>query len=161
MKIHFVIMLFAVLNNLTTQAQESQLIIKTIMAKGSISVNEFGNQADWIEIKNTGNEAIDLGQDKWYISDNPKRPRKYKLPKMVIAPKQSIIVWCDDEGRVKKEIHANFKLSSSGETIVLSCKKDDEIKVIDSVSYQPSDIDVQMAICRTENGLEYKALPSK
>lgn len=154
-------MIFALLSNSYTKAQEPQLVIKTIMAKGSISVNEFGKQADWVEIENIGNEVVDLSKEKWYISDNPKRPRKYKLPKMMIAPKQSIIVWCDDEGRVKKEIHANFKLSSRGETIVLSCKKDDEIKVVDSLSYQSSDIDVQMAICRTENGIIYKQIPNK
>ena len=137
---------------------QNQLIIKTIVAKGSVRENEFGKQADWIEIYNNGEESVNLGSHKWYLSDNPKRLKKYRLPNIIIKPKKSIIVWCDDENRVKKEIHANFKLSSYGETITLSLKKGKEIIAVDSISYSPLNEEDQMAICRTALGLIYKKI---
>jgi hypothetical protein len=36
-------------------------MIKTIVAKGSLRENEFGKQADWIEIYNNGDQDINLG----------------------------------------------------------------------------------------------------
>ena len=149
---------FSSIKGQTIEHNNPQLLIKTIIAKGSLSENEFGNQADWIEIYNEGETSVDLGENKWFITDNPKRQKKYRLPKQIIAPKKSIIIWCDDENRVKKQIHANFKLSSYGETLVLSCRYQDEILIVDSVSYNPLDMDNQMAICRTEKGLVYKQL---
>lgn len=156
--IFFFVFIFNSSSSQTPEKEKPQLIIKTIMAKGSVCENEFGNQADWIEIYNNGDLPVDLGENKWFITDNPKRQKKYKLPKRVIEPNQSIIVWCDDENRVKKQIHTNFKLSSYGETIVLSCKNEDKITIIDSVSYSRLDINNQMAIFRTDTGLVYKQL---
>jgi lamin tail-like protein len=157
----FICLFFFILNSCISQTLEKyepQLIIKTIIPKGSICENEFGNQADWIEVYNDGDIAVDLGEYKWFITDNPKRPKKYRLPNKIIGPKKSIIIWCDDENRVRNQIHTNFKLSSYGETIVLSYKSDDELLIIDTVSYMPLDIDSQMAICRTDKGLVYRQL---
>lgn len=142
----------------TSNFTSEQLIIKTIVAKGSLRENEFGKQADWIEIYNNGDQDINLGDHKWYLSDNPKRPKKFKLPKQIIKAKSTLVVWCDDINRVKKEIHTNFKLSSYGETIVLSCKMDNEITEVDTVTYAPLQKNEQMAICRTDDGLVYKQI---
>jgi len=43
-------------------SEDFQLIIKTIVAKGSISENEFGKQADWIEVMNKGKEDKEIIQ---------------------------------------------------------------------------------------------------
>jgi hypothetical protein len=136
----------------------NQLVIKTIVPKGSVHENEFGKKTDWIEIYNNSEEEIDLGQGKWYLTDNVKRPKKFKLPAITIKANNSVIVWCDDANRVKKEIHTNFKLSSYGETLMLSYKNDKEIITIDTVSYEPVKEDEQMAICRTSSGLVFRKL---
>ena len=142
----------------TNNFASEQLIIKTIVAKGSLRENEFGKQADWIEIYNNEDQDINLGAHKWYLSDNPKRPRKFRLPKQIIKAKSTLVVWCDDINRVKNEIHTNFKLSSYGETIILSCKKDNKIIKVDSVTYAPLQKNEQMAICRTDEGLVFRQI---
>ncbi len=139
--------------NITSQ---KGLIIKTIVAKGSIKENEFGNRSDWIEIFNISDDTINLGLKKWFITDNPKRLKKYKLPSVIIHPNSSIIVWCDDEAKVRKQIHTNFKLSSYGESITLSCKDGKNLKVIDNVTYENYSGNEQMGLLRTDSGLIFK-----
>lgn len=80
------------------------------------------------------------------------------MPKQIIKAKSTLVIWCDDVNRVKNEIHTNFKLSSYGETIVLSCKKDNEIIKVDTVTYAPLKENKQMAICRTDEGFVFKQI---
>lgn len=123
-----------------------QLVIKTAVAAGSVKANEFGNYADWVELHNSGNSVIDFSEQKWYISDNKKRLKKYRLKKQQVQPNKSIIVWCDDEDRVKKENHTNFKLSSRGETIYLSKKEGNTLIIIDSLSYDALNTKGEVAV---------------
>lgn len=51
------------------------LEITTVVAKGSVLINEFGQRSDWLELKNTGNKSIDLGATKYYISNNSRWKR--------------------------------------------------------------------------------------
>ena len=131
----------------------SDLKITKIVAKNSSFQNEFGDESDWFEITNTSDKSLDLRTTKWFVSDDVARPRKFRLPKMVLEPNQSIIIWCDDEDRVKNQIHTNFKLSSSGEDAVLSKIESKKIKIVDAVNFPALEGDSQVVIHRTDNGL--------
>ena len=57
----------------------------------------------------------------WYLSDNPDNPRKWVFPEgSVIAANSFLIVWANEDGKAPEGLHANFKLSSYGESVLLS-----------------------------------------
>ena len=141
----------------STNRSQSELIIKTVVAKGSVRVNEFGEHSDWLELYNTTNESIDLSKTAYYLTDNPKRKRKFKLKKGIVPPKSSIVIWCDDEGRFKKQIHANFKLSSKGETLIVSKLVDKQPILVDEIAYSALVENGQRALIR-HNG-ELRLIP--
>lgn len=141
----------------STVRSNKELIIKTVVAKGSVRSNEFGEHSDWLEIYNTTNNAIDLSEEAYFISDDPKRKRKFKLKKGIVPPKSSVVVWCDDEGRFKKQIHANFKLSSLGETLTITKVVDRQPIIVDEVTYEALNENGQRALIRHKN--ELRLLP--
>lgn len=78
---------------------------------------------DWIELYNAEAVEVDLGG--WALSDDPQQPRKYLLPSGTrIAPNGFLLVWADGQGTSSStgpgDLHASFKLASSGETLLLS-----------------------------------------
>ena len=134
------------------------LEITTVVAKGSVLVNEFGKRSDWLELKNTGNKSIDLGTTKYYVSDNSRWKRKFKLPSMVLAPNESLIVFCDDEWIKRKQVHANFKLSSAGETILLSRKVGKKVELVDELTYSKVPENCQLALVKIKGGIKWLQL---
>lgn len=76
-----------------------------------------GAYSDWIELYNSGTQAIDLSG--YTISDSSST---WEFPKGVVVPaKGYILVWASDKNKVAKDgqLHTNFKLSASGEEITL------------------------------------------
>lgn len=122
--------------------KNSCLVIKTVVAKNSLIENEFGEKADWIEIYNNASHTIDLSKQQWYVSDDTLMLNKFRLREKQIPPHTSIKVWCDDENMVRDQIHTNFKLSSTGETILLSFKDEGDYYIADQLTYT----DTQMAV---------------
>lgn len=136
-----------------TSQELPHLKISELVAKGSFKTNEFGQKADWLRIENLSADTINLSDYKIYISDNAKRLKKFRLKKKTILPYSSMIVWCDDEARTKEQIHANFKLSSFGEFVMLSIKSDSGIQIIDQVYYHSIDDKHENSLKRTESNL--------
>jgi hypothetical protein len=96
----------------------STLVINEFMAKNSSTISDQnGNFDDWIELLNIGSAPVYLG-DK-FLSDNPNQPTKWQLPNVTLAVGQYYLIWADKE-ETEGENHANFKLSSLGEEIVLT-----------------------------------------
>lgn len=139
-------------------ANHPNLKITKIVAKNSSFQNEFGDESDWFELTNTSDKSLDLSTTKWFVSDDAARPRKFRLPKLILSPNQSIIIWCDDEDRVKEQIHTNFKLSSRGEDVVISKIEFKRINIVDAVSFPALEGDSQVVIHRTDNGLILREL---
>lgn len=95
--------------------------------KGSGYTSE-GNYYDWVELYNYSKKDINLKYI--YISDNPNKITKYELPNKILKPDSYVVVYLSGRDEyVNDEIHANFKLSSKDEKIIISNGK----KVIDSV----------------------------
>jgi hypothetical protein len=74
---------------------------------------------DWIEIYNGGANAVDLGG--MYLSDDPANPFKNKIPTSnpaltTIQPGGFLVLWADENGS-QGELHLNFQLNSTGETV--------------------------------------------
>ncbi|MEQ9425278.1 MAG: lamin tail domain-containing protein [Cyclobacteriaceae bacterium] len=76
---------------------------------------------DWIEIYNTGSEAIDIGG--FHLSDNPEDPFRHQLPTdqpsvTTIQPGGYLLLWADGSSE-QGALHLDFGLSAAGETIGL------------------------------------------
>jgi hypothetical protein len=92
----------------------NDIVINEFVANASADNNKG---ADWIELYNNTQNIIPL--NGIYISDDFENPRKFSIPKnTVIKPDGFVIIWADNENK-KNGLHANFKLSASGEEIIL------------------------------------------
>lgn len=78
------------------------------------------NGGDWFELYNAGELPVDLSLH--YLSDDPSRFNQYRIPQASYlgAGAQAWIKIMADEELEKGAHHVNFKLSSSGEEIILS-----------------------------------------
>ena len=124
---------------------------------GNIVINEFmasndataadqdGEYDDWIELYNKGNEDVDISG--FFLSDNAQNLPKYQIPdNTLLASDDYLIVWADEDGS-QDGLHANFKLSRSGETIFLL---DRDTTIVDQIAYTDQETDVSYA--RKPNG---------
>ncbi len=130
----------------STAASTSSIVINEFMAKNSNTVaDEEGEYDDWIELYNITGNSVDIGG--WNITDNGFNLTKFTLPEgTTIAADEYLIIWADEDGD-QGDLHANFKLSGSGESIYLlngSGEMEDEV----TFSTQTDDI----ASARVPNG---------
>lgn len=111
--------------------QAGNLVINEFMASNlNYNTDNAGEYNDWIELYNPTNTTQPLYG--LYLSDDPLNPQKWDLPIDVsIAPNNYLIIWADEDS-IQGNLHANFKLSKSGETIKLLKANG---TVIDSVQY--------------------------
>lgn len=102
--------------------QQGDLLINEIVSIGSTQNNEFGNSTDWFELYNPSTtDTIFLTANRWYFSDDNTERTKYLLNKdMLVLPDSFLVIWCDGLDTIANDVHTNFGLSGSGETIVLS-----------------------------------------
>ncbi|PYJ00753.1 MAG: hypothetical protein DME25_19905 [Verrucomicrobia bacterium] len=82
-----------------------------------------GGFEDWFELYNAGTNWVDLGG--YYLSDTPANPLKYRIPSgYTLSPGGFLLVWADEETSQNQtdrpDLHVNFRLAASGETIILS-----------------------------------------
>ncbi len=88
--------------------------------------NEFGKQADWIELYNPSNHIMDFNTENIYITDTIGIKDKFQLTHFTIAPKAFLMVCCDDSARnTATQIHTSFSLSKKGEFVGVYRKNND------------------------------------
>ena len=132
----------------------------------SVVINEFcadndnvvadqdGDYDDWVELYNTSDKDIELGG--YYLSDNQSDQTKWQLPDTVIAAKGFLIVWLDDDEQ-QSGLHANFKLSASGEEILLVAPS---LSIIDLVVFEEQETDQSTGCYPDGTGEMIKMTPS-
>ena len=119
-----------------TQTGSGPRINEIMAANVSAIVDpEFGAFADWVEIFNPDEEAIDLGE--FTLTDDIRNPVKWSIPPGTILPAGGyILFWADgrDSGR-----HSNFRLSRDGEEVAFY---DPDGHLVDMVrfGYQAEDV---------------------
>ena len=112
--------------------------INEIMASNTrtyAEITDFEDYPDWLELHNPGVTEEPL--DGFFLSDNPARPFKWKIPdSATIPPGGYLLIMADghnaDVGETHRrdywpfddfdteKYHSNFSLSSSGESVVLT-----------------------------------------
>jgi len=101
--------------------------------------DEFGEFDDWVEIFNSSSESMDLSN--CFLSDDTTNLTKWRFPDSAntILPGGHVLIWCDDNIG-QGPLHANFKLSSSGESLIFSTNNG--FTIIDQITFgqQSSDL---------------------
>ena len=118
-------------------ATSSSLLINEVMASNTKTItDEEGKFEDWIELRNTHPEPIDL--TGYSLSDNPKNPKKWTFPEGTIIQGESLLViWADEDHKsATNGIHANFKLSKKGESIALYDRDERQTQRLDEVTFK-------------------------
>ena len=114
------------------------LVINEFMAKNNSDSgihDEWGENDDWIEIYNYGDEAIDIGG--MYITDRPDDPNTWwQIPDTnpsitTIAAHGYLLIWADTQTG-QGVLHVPFALSGTGEDIGLY---DADKNLIDSIQF--------------------------
>lgn len=81
-----------------------------------------GQAADWIEIDNKGDMALNLAG--YRLTDSPDDLSRWVLPSITLAPDERIVIFAsgqdtNDYVDASDNLHANFRLSSMGEYLAL------------------------------------------
>lgn len=95
-------------------------LLTEFMAKNSVTLTDgYGENSDWIELTNAGDEAIDLVG--WHLSDGSNYA-KWTFPSFVLEPGQVRIVFASSRNVVDPagNLHTNFSLSQDGERLTFS-----------------------------------------
>ena len=95
----------------------------------TIIADQDGEYDDWIELYNPTLEDVSLRNI--YLSDKTDDVLKWEFPDTLIQAESYLIIWADND-ITQSGLHANFKLSSTGESVVLS---NNNASIIDSITY--------------------------
>jgi hypothetical protein len=97
----------------------NDIVLNEMMSANTASIqDESGEFADWIELFNNGSNPLNL--NNYYLTDEMGNWNKWKLGATTLNPGNHHLVWADSDEE-DGELHTNFNLSASGETIWL-CK---------------------------------------
>lgn len=124
----------------------SDVVINEFMASNeATAADQNGEFDDWIELYNNSQATVDLSG--WFLSDNPNNIPKWKIPDgTTIAGNGYLIVWADENG-TQNGLHANFKLSASGENLYLVRP---DTSIVQSIEFPAQETD--MGYARIPNG---------
>ena len=119
------------------------VINEVLAANASVGQDEGGNFADWVELYNrSSGPASLLGLS---LSDDPAKPRRWRLPDITVPPGGRVLVWCDldvDEG----PLHTGFQLKAEGESVglyeVLDRAPPGWYRAVDFVRFGPQSPDI-------------------
>lgn len=113
----------------------------TLSVTGHVVINEFlalndeavadqdGEYDDWIELYNNSESNISLSG--YFLSDDGNDLTQWAFPDTFIAGCSYLTIWADEDEE-QRGLHANFKISGSGETLYLV---DAEGTIINEVSF--------------------------
>jgi len=130
-------------SNWLKEGSSLTLVINEFMAKNNNSIeDEDGDNDDWIEIYNYGDQPIDMAG--MYLTDSLSTdPAQWwqipatDPPKTTVPPGGYLLIWADNETD-EGILHAAFKLDADGEQIRLF---DTHRNLVDSVTFGPQQAD--------------------
>ncbi len=131
--------------NIDITFETGDVVINEFMADNeSIVTDQDGEYDDWIEFFNKGDEDINLAG--CYLTDDEDELDQWAFPDITIPAGDYLIVWADNDTD-QDGLHANFKLSASGETIIFSA---DDLSPLDVIEFSQQEPDISFG--RYPNG---------
>ena len=130
--------------------QESPIVINELMAVNTQSLTDpQGQYEDWLELHNLTDKTVNL--TGMYLTDKIDNLKKWAFPENTTIPAHGyLLVWLDEDGNAESGLHANFKLSRNGETVMLVDVDARGNQVLDRVAFEKQEKDV--AFGRWPNG---------
>jgi hypothetical protein len=118
------------------------VVVNELLADNSaIAYDANGQSNDWIELYNKTTNAINLSG--LYLSDDALTLTKWQFKQgTIIAPHGFLIVWADND-TLQYGLHANFKLSINGESVILS----NGTSIFNQVDFAAQTTDISYARC--------------
>ncbi len=115
-----------------TYQKDNILLINEVMSSnGNYAQAQDGEFYDWVELYNNTDEDMNL--EGFYFSDSGVEPLKWSFPAVTIKARSYLVVYLSGlnvwDGA--NEIHTNFKLTSTGERLLLSHSSGDVLQQID------------------------------
>lgn len=132
------------------QMLAAQPIISEFMASNNGTIDDgFGQDSDWIELTNIGDEPVDL--QGYYLSDSVNNWNKWSFPtSTILNPGQFLIVFASDLNTIDPlgYHHTNYKLSADGEDVVLAAPDGTILSQIgpDGSDYPPQFEDISYGV---------------
>ena len=133
---------------------QGHLFINEVMASnGSVLRDEDGDYADWIELYYTGRQPLDL--TGFYLSDDPLHLMKWEFPQGEMQPGEYLLIWASGKDQVSQlgQLHTNFRIGASGETLTLTAP--DGVRIIDQAPAAAMPRDVSWGR-RTDGGEDWQ-----
>lgn len=101
-------------NLLTAQIR----INEVCTSNNSVVLDEDGDSRDWIELHNSGSEAVDL--NGFYLSDKDNDTTKWQFQTGTIPPNGFLLIFASNKNRPASiPLHTSFRLSQDGESLRL------------------------------------------
>jgi hypothetical protein len=123
---------------LPSLAPHAVVINEVLASNATAGADEAGEADDWVELLNRSAEPASLAGLS--LSDDPARPAKWPCPDRVLAPGESVVIWCDgDPGQ--GPLHAGFKLDADGEGIGLYSLEGEAASVLEFIPFRPQETD--------------------
>ena len=118
------------------------VVINELMADNdSVHADPQGDYDDWLELYNLSDTAVML--TGMYLSDKEDELTQWEFPENTEIPANGyLVVWLDDDGDAPEGLHANFKLSKDGETVILVGTDAHGNRVLDKVTFEAQETDV-------------------
>ena len=106
------------LNALLAATASDGVVVTEFMASNRTTiVDRDGDASDWIELANLGATSVRL--HGWSLSDDARNPGRWFFPDRILEPGTYLVVFASGKDRHGEELHTNFKLSRSGEDVML------------------------------------------
>ncbi|MCH2332007.1 MAG: lamin tail domain-containing protein, partial [Roseibacillus sp.] len=105
---------------LVASSASARLYITEFMADNQATVeDEDGDSPDWIEIFNSGNEAVNL--EGYFLTDAADTLTMWRFPAVELAENGFMLVFASGKDRrdPDSQLHTNFRLSRDGEYLAL------------------------------------------
>lgn len=151
---------------------EGPIRVNEVMsANGGVLVDASGNTPDWVEVANIGSRPVNL---KGYVlAKSAKAGNVFEFPDVILQPNECAVVYCDStlQAELGEELHAPFRLSSSGDVVMLFNDADVAIDTLnlpalgENQAYARRDRNTWEATAQTTPGLlnteeNYRAMTS-
>jgi len=124
--------------------REGLHINELLASNGIVLADEYGEYDDWFEVYNSTGRPLDIGG--LYFTDDYAAPRKWQVPldapaKTSIAPGGFLLLWADEQ-TTQGPLHADIKLSASGEQLGMYQRKDSGWVRIDGIEFSAQERDI-------------------
>ena len=106
-------------NAIIAQVVINEFLTATLAPGGLL--DEDGELQDWIELYNTGTNAMNLAG--WSLTDEAGEPAKWTFPSVTLGGGQYLVVFASAKDRKVTtpgaKLHTNFKMNSAGDYVAL------------------------------------------